>query len=224
MLSSFSRFLIFVVILFDVALAKGQVCEESFVSLVSEVTIEVMSELLPPMLNGEAANFRARRTTIGYAGHTFDLHQLARSSSSQISASANVSLFHINHKGERTKIELPGPMRRRVAEYLRNGGPPSVPFDCNCFVHYLAGVPYTFGKFDSRSWDISLIAETNPLKPGDAILIGYGPSEINHVAISLGQGLYLSKFGQSGPLLVTDLSVLELAYGGIGLLVARPKN
>jgi cell wall-associated NlpC family hydrolase len=82
-------------------------------------------------------------------------------------------------------------------------------------------VPFEFGKFNSKFWKIETAFNEDVIQPGDTILIGYSKEELNHFAVALGRGLYISKFGVDGPVLITTFATLQYTYGGF--LVARAK-
>jgi len=213
-------------------------CEQAFKSSlllepkeISRVTLEITGLELPQILNGDGSGFRARQVNVRAGSMSFGLHDLP-GPLKHILPSAKAYLYSAGEGGKRKSIDLPELMKVKLVEYIRNGGPPKellngaseCRFDCNSFVHYVTGVSYEYGKFSTDSWTVARIDDQNPIQVGDVILIGYSPKEINHVAINIGDDLYISKFGASGPVLVTDLTTLQMAYGGLGLLSAKPKN
>ncbi|MDZ4082466.1 MAG: NlpC/P60 family protein [Bdellovibrionales bacterium] len=199
------------------------------------VVIEITLQELPAIMTGDGAGFRARQVNVHAGSMSFGLHNIP-GPMDHISPTAKAYIFRTEEGGKRFSIELPNAMKARLVEYIRNGGPPKkglegsneirseCRFDCNSFVHYVTGVSYEYGKFSTDQWTLSRIDYQNPIQLGDVILIGYGDREINHVAINIGDDLYISKFGASGPVLVTDLTTLQMAYGGLGLLSAKPKG
>lgn len=199
------------------------------------VVIEITLQELPAMMTGDGAGFRARQVNVQAGALSFGLHSLP-GAMDHIMPTAKAYLFRTEEGGKRFAIDLPSTMKTRLVEYIRNGGPPRTlldgtgevrsecRFDCNSFVHFVTGVPYEYGKFSTDQWILSRIDHQNPIQLGDVILIGYGDREINHVAINIGDDLFISKFGASGPVLVTDLTTLQMAYGGLGLLSAKPKK
>lgn len=75
------------------------------------------------------------------------------------------------------------------------------------------GVDYLFGKFDNQKWVVEKL-DVSSLKIGDTIIIGRDRQTLTHFAIYIGEGLYLSKFGSSGPLIVTDIPAMKIGFGG----------
>ena len=145
------------------------------------------------------------------------LHTL---SPTDIPKSAQLNLTIVNEKGDTVKVDLPANMDQKIIGYLRAGAPPTAPFDCNCFAHYMNGVEYVFGRFDYRQWAVRPLAQESLLKPGNTLIIGHNSSTLTHFALYLGHGLYLSKFGASGPLIVTDLEAMKIGFGGNEVFVA----
>ena len=47
-------------------------------------------------------------------------------------------------------------------------------------------------------------------------------NEITHLAVYLGEGLYLSKFGTFGGLIVTTLRGMKMGFGGTKTWLTRP--
>ena len=45
-----------------------------------------------------------------------------------------------------------------------------------------------------------------------------------HYAVYLGQGLYISKFGYIGPLIVTSLEAMKYAYDADQIWIIRPRR
>lgn len=223
-------------------LASADSCQFAFQDLAAHrpkeakrVVVEITLQELPAMMTGDGAGFRARQVNVQAGALSFGLHNLP-GPTDHILPTAKAYLFRTEEGGKRFAIDLPSTMKTRLVEYIRNGGPPKkfldgagdvrseCRFDCNSFVHFVSGVPYEYGKFSTDQWTLSRIDHQNPIQLGDVILIGYGEREINHVAINIGDDLYISKFGASGPVLVTDLTTLQMAYGGLGLLSAKPKK
>jgi hypothetical protein len=122
-------------------------------------------------------------------------------------------------------VGLPGVMLERLVEYIRTESFGALgDFDCGSFAHFMAGVPYTSGIFNPEDWDISLLVDESEQKAGDIIMIG-GDEDytvqntdvqktITHLAVYLGSGLYLSKFGASGKLIVANIEEMKKGFGG----------
>lgn len=156
--------------------------------------------------NGNESPFRI--TYIKHDDATYFLHDLKPQ---DIPPETQVEI-RLRMSRKTVSINLSEEMNQRIVSYLRAGGPPSSPFDCNCFAHYMNGVGYIFGKFYNDKWVISTFEGNRSLKPGDTILIGKNGDDFSHLAIYLGHDLYLSKFGSIGPLLVTTLPAMILNF------------
>jgi len=125
---------------------------------------------------------------------------------------ARLDLSVETDRGRRT-VNLPEEMNARILNYLRLGHP-CLPFDCSSFVHYMNGVDFHFGEFDDRRWVVETLTDEGLLKEGDTILLGHNRKTFTHGAIYLGDGLYLSKFGPDGPLIITDVPAMKIGFGG----------
>ena len=128
--------------------------------------------------------------------------------------------------GREEQINLPRSLKVRLQEYL-SWGPDRRPFDCGSFVHFLYHLPYRPGNFNSLKWEIRSLVDERQLKAGDAILLSDSSEDPNrpvHFAIYLAHGLYLSKFGNIGGLIVTDLEQMRVGFGGTKAFRILPKQ
>ncbi len=190
--------------------------------LIIEITNEPLAELIP----GTNRDTWPPVVKIRNSAGEITLHGLQQLSADHsvlkaISGSAHVYMFLTAKDGSRRQLELPGGLKKSLREYIRAGGPPAKPFNCNCFVHLMNGLPYEYTFFRSRLWHLEVVYDEAALVPGDTIVLGYSYNEVKHVAIYLGQRLYISKLGD-GPVLVTDFTTLQLGYGGVMLARGRP--
>ncbi len=74
-------------------------------------------------------------------------------------------------------------------------------------------------------WIINSLKSEDDLKPGDTIFISRVNTPyqgITHFAIYIGYGLYLSKFGNLGRLIVTSLNEMKKGFGGNFVFSAIP--
>ncbi len=120
------------------------------------------------------------------------------------------------------RLDLPEKTNNRILEYLKKGYPE--PCDCNCFAHFINQVDFKFGRFNSSSWDVNPLETEGVLTPGETILIGQSENKLTHAAVYLGEGLYISKFGASGSLMVTSLKAMKRGFGGDLTWTIRPKQ
>ena len=117
-------------------------------------------------------------------------------------------------------LPLPEKVKKQILKYFNSGY--SGPCDCNCFAHYVNEVDFEFGRLKNSSWITSEISTEAILSPGDTIMIGKSENEITHLAVYLGEGLYLSKFGTFGGLIVTTLRGMKMGFGGTKTWLTRP--
>ncbi|MBP9757179.1 MAG: hypothetical protein KBD06_01105 [Candidatus Pacebacteria bacterium] len=118
-------------------------------------------------------------------------------------------------------IELPDGMLDRIAEYLRSDALDiKNDFDCGAFAHFVNNVPHVVEKFDTALWSVYSLKNETVLHPGDTVITVDGDGktvvrgqDIKHFAIYLGDGLYISKFGTVGPLIVTTLEEMKKGFG-----------
>lgn len=126
-------------------------------------------------------------------------------------------------------ITLPEPLNSNLINYIR-GIPERINYDCNRFVHFLNGVKYSRTKHISKRWKIELISNDIDqfinsdfeFITGDTILIGKSYNEIAHAAIYLGDGLYLSKVGDTGPLVIASVDEMRKGFGGHQIYLIKP--
>jgi cell wall-associated NlpC family hydrolase len=95
----------------------------------------------------------------------------------------------------------------------------------------MAGVSHNFGQFNPEEWDISPLVNESEQKAGDVILIGgdedytvqdaHVRKTITHLAVYLGSGFYLSKFGVSGKLIVANIEEMKKGFGGTAVYRLR---
>ena len=134
--------------------------------------------------------------------------------------------------GKLHTVALPTTTLERIAEYLRKSSSESWPdIDCSGFAHFANGIPWKAGVFDLNRWNMTILDEETMLRPGDTVCItqsspsaAHRMGNIVHFAIFLGEGLYLSKFGMHGPLIVTTLEEMERGYHGDQAYLAKPKE
>ena len=187
----------------------------------SRVIVEITTEGLGAYSGDPSAVMRVPVVKIRTAQGEILLHKLdefrAMDEANQpisIAENAQVYFFSATPDGVRHAIQVPVWLRDNLRNYIRNG-PPTKPFDCNCFAHLLNGVAYKFGEFSTRVFSLHQVPDETVLRVGDTVLLGYSRSEITHVAVALGEGLFISKFGKDGPVLVTNFPTLQLTYGGM---------
>jgi len=122
-------------------------------------------------------------------------------------------------------FHFPLDMSARLIEYLSIS--PLKGFDCYCFGHFLNSLSYRFSFSPLSKWE-ECIFDEDLLKTGDSIAIftikDGSINEFNHFAIYIGNGLYLSKGGPKGPLVVCDIDIMKSAFGGNQVYLLRRKK
>ncbi len=167
------------------------------------------------------AFFEIRTTVINDRRGSVSLDQYRNSA---LTANDRLRIFIIKDQDSYIEVLLPPSVESRLLDYFRQG-PPSNPFDCNGFVHYINEVPFKFCSFDFNRWKLLPFSGDHSVKPGQAILIGDSvPGTVkngmpvfkssNHLAIYLSDTLYLSKFGTTEGLIVADLASMQRGFGG----------
>lgn len=132
-------------------------------------------------------------------------------------------------------IDLPQSILDKLAEYIRNESLGTLgEFDCASFAHFVSDVPYTFGKFDSMKWNLDLLSDESVLKIGDTVMITddtydiekgeSANTAIRHFALYLGSGLYISKFGTGGKLMVARLDEMKNGFDGTKAFKLTPNQ
>ncbi len=122
-------------------------------------------------------------------------------------------------------VELPEAMLERIATFIQEDHKREGKFDCGSFVHFANGIDYEFSQFFIGKWDITDFDEQNMVS-GDSIMISKDPEHMNvtHLAIYLGDGLYLSKFGVGGKLIATTMDEMKKGFAGQYAFKMRPNE
>lgn len=193
------------------------------------LVVELTNEATLNFSSANTENFRSPVVKIRTARGQILLHKLEdptlRDGTGQlldIAGDAKLYFFATSPSGERRALDIPLWLKNALRDYVRGGGPPTRPFDCNCFAHLLNGVTYKFESFQTRLWSLEQVVDPEAIRLGDTLLLGYSKNEITHVAVNIGDGLYISKFGIDGPVLVTTLDALQLIYGGMPMVSGHP--
>lgn len=124
--------------------------------------------------------------------------------------------------GTSLSVCLPDDLSQRLLDYLVNGCPENVE-DCRTFVQYMYGLPIIRNFFRFKGADRHEYEPGEALWPGDIVRIYDGRviQSDRHFAIYLANGLFLSKGGEQGPLIVADLENMKKAFGGSRAEVLR---
>lgn len=126
------------------------------------------------------------------------------------------------------KVELPERMLDNIARFLREDSKPrKEDFDCASFAHFVNDLPYEIGAYDPDAWKFERLESEKQLKAGDTVFItrsedNWKTIDIAHAAIYLNKGLYISKFGVSGKLVVTTLEEMKKMFDGQYAVQAIP--
>ncbi|MCB0318178.1 MAG: C40 family peptidase [Bdellovibrionales bacterium] len=122
-------------------------------------------------------------------------------------------------------LKLPSKQTEKLRRYLLYGAP-SKPFDCASFAHYMLDIPFEFASFENDHWNAAQ-ASPETFYPGAVVAIGsssyFSRKKITHFSIYLGDGLFISKFGVFGTLVITNLEEMKKAFGGKYVFMLEPK-
>jgi hypothetical protein len=147
---------------------------------------------------------------------------------SDLSKTSDIEILLETEKGLE-EINLPKKMLDNIAKFLREDSKPrNHKFDCSSFAHFVNDIPYEFSNFFHHKWEIKLIKDKKNLNSGDTIFISESEDlddlKITHFAIYLGNNLYISKFGNAGKLMVTNLEEMKKGFGGRFCFQAIPRK
>jgi hypothetical protein len=126
-------------------------------------------------------------------------------------------------------IDFPEKMKEKLAYYMREQHIIKDYFDCVSFVHLLNSIDYANKGFYTHRFIIENIDDknSNNLKAGDTVFISKSTNPENyqatHFAVCIGENLYISKFGSSGKLIVTDIDNMMKGFGGNYIFKMIPK-
>lgn len=187
----------------------------------SAINLVIYPTLIKALNTDISAFFEIRATVVKDRRGSVSLDQYRNSA---LTAYDRLRIFIIKDQKKYLEVLLPSSVESRLLEYFRQG-PPSNPFDCNGFVHFIYEVPFKFCSFDFNRWRLLPFSGEHSVKPGQAILIGdsvpgtakNGMSAFkssNHLAIYLSDTLFLSKFGTTEGLIVADLASMQRGFGG----------
>lgn len=98
-------------------------------------------------------------------------------------------------------------------------------FDCHRFIHLLKNVsPLGGGGFNQEAWDWNILNKEDDLATGESIAIFDDHSQIQHSALFVAEGLYLSMSGVNGPLIVASLPETLKGHRGKFAMHISPKR
>lgn len=179
-----------------------------------QLELLIFNETLPASNLDNGTSIRAYRSDLLQANLRWSLADTPRIRAGILPQQLSIGVQ--TEQGKKT-IQLPQPLEKKLLSYL-TFGPASQPFDCGSFVHYLYGISYIPGEFEKSLWQANLLRDESELKPGEVVAVSERDiadrRSIVHFALALGDGLYLSKFGTLGSLIVTDLSALQHTFEG----------
>lgn len=126
----------------------------------------------------------------------------------------------IRDSNEIYRADLPEKMLDRLADFIREKENIQECFDCSSFVYGLNDIPNLSEEPISDKWRVQRIAGESQLIPGDSVMILGDKTEkgfeVEHFAIYIGEGLYLSKFGDEGPMIAATREEMQNFYGKDG--------
>ncbi len=134
----------------------------------------------------------------------------------------------VTDSGSLSALDLPAVTTDNLLRFIEVGTPANIICDCHCFAARLAGLNYPHsyegGVYQPMGRVLSNFEENfteifgeASLNPGDAVLMARslddeGRFSTDHSAVYLGEGLYLSKLGHDGGLVVTTFQQIRNAY------------
>lgn len=144
---------------------------------------------------------------------------------SDLSRTGKLKIFEMGRGGKIAESGLPQEMVERISRFLQQEKDLITTFDCHSFVHFVHNIPFIKGYLDVNKWKMVQSVEKD-LVVGDAVFLSKSKEfdNIVHSAIYLGNGRYLSKFGSTGKLVVTDLANIKKGWEGEYIFQARPVN
>jgi hypothetical protein len=125
----------------------------------------------------------------------------------------NTDQVGIYYEGK--KVDLPKNILEKLIKYFKQRPNQNTNFDCSSFAHFLNDIPYQFPNFYKNNWIFEKLT-THDLLAGDTIIISSVGNENDfvHLAIYINNGIYLSKFGNSGNLIFATLEEMKKGFGG----------
>jgi hypothetical protein len=114
------------------------------------------------------------------------------------------------------RVPMPNSLLSRLARYL-SALPRVNTIDCLDFVGFLNGFS---PKNDWSRWKQRLVSSRFRVKPAQSVLLKR--SGVEHALLGLGNGYYLSKFGNDGPLLVSRLPTMRRYYQAPRVFLTTP--
>lgn len=130
------------------------------------------------------------------------------------------------------EVGLPDGMLDRISLFLSKMNNYKGIWDCGDFMLAALGIesrPRQIGisSVDTSKFDVLPLNDEN-LKCGEAILIKNEDlkdgNEYRHYAISIGDGLFLSKFGTKGPLIACNIEEMKMGFNGKDVFVIHPNG
>ncbi len=173
-------------------------------------------EATNPPVNFKGKGVFLRRNGLKFHGY----YRLA-----DLSRTDDLRIIEIDDDKHVVETKLPREMVDRISKFLQQEKELIPRFDCHSFVHYCHDIPFIKGYLDWEYWNI-LKSEETALEVGDAVFLSSSNTleGVVHSAIYMGNGRYLSKFGSSGKLVVTDLDNMKKGWSGDILFRAKPKK
>lgn len=147
---------------------------------------------------------------------------------SNLSRTESVEVIAKDREGL-SQIDFSEEMLAKLAQYLREECEREGKFDCFSFVHHMHGIPYEHGRFDAGKWNTSELS--NQIKVGDVVFLSkvkgsLAGEDVAHCAIFLGKeggNFFISKYGQTGSLIVSSLVDMKDLYEANYFYKGTPK-
>lgn len=176
-------------------------------------------------LDGERSiNIRTSQEVMLYnAGTEIKMHNILEGEKVDIKSDTVDFIMEDSNHNERT-LDLPVKMKQRFIDYFRHSSEPAY----NCYGYVLHLNDWQDTGLNEMDFDRRLVEGVNDLKSGDTIAITQkstnGGRMPMHYAIYLGDGLFLSKMGAGGRIIVNSFETMKFLYmTEIFLEVITPK-
>lgn len=136
------------------------------------------------------------------------------------------TLANIDFFKKSKKLDIPEWLSRKIHDFfIYFEGKPNI-LDCHGFLHFVLDAPFMMGHFNDKHlcYDQLFSAEVKSAEINDALIAGtaitiFGKNnERCHSAVYLGKGEYISKFGDSAPLMITGLDNMRKLFNAHGYI------
>lgn len=164
-------------------------------------------------LDGERSiNLRTAREVVLYnAGSEVSMHKIMEGEKVDIK-SDEVDFILEGADGKEKILNLPTEIKSRFIDYFRHSS--ASPYNCYGYVLHLHG--WLDEGFSDNDLNYKTVEGVDELRSGDAIRISQKSSQGGivpmHYAIYIGDGLFLSKMGSGGRVIINSFETIKFLY------------